>query len=144
MMIMKMKTNVTQKCQIEDLEDIFFPIKFQKILGVCKNIPFWKQKLYLRSPLCCVTKLIGVQWYGNDNGKTQKFDNHYCLGIAPIWKGSFHDTLNLVVGGELRYFLVCLLKTYNNISTPTFYEAGFITNWPLPSMCQIAKKEVHN
>jgi hypothetical protein len=77
MIIMKKEINVTQKHQIKDLEDIFFTMKLQKIMRVCKKCPSQKQVCYICSSVCCVTKLVRVQCFHNDNGEKEKFDNPY-------------------------------------------------------------------
>ena len=77
MTIMKTESNVTQNRQNKDLEAPFSPREFLKIKRVCKIFLLWKRNLYIRSLVSCVTKLVGVYSFRNDNGENKKFDNPY-------------------------------------------------------------------
>jgi hypothetical protein len=77
MTIMKTENNVTQNRQNKDLEAPFSPREFLKIKRVCKIFLLWKRNLYIRSLVSCVTKLVGVYSFRNDNGENKKFDNPY-------------------------------------------------------------------
>jgi len=77
MTIMKTYINVTQNRQIEDLDATFAPREFRKMSRVCKIFPLWKRNLYIHSLVSCVTKIVGVYSFRNDNGQYKKFDNPY-------------------------------------------------------------------